>query len=158
MGFRGHGDRSEKELDCWCPILGVWAESTALLSILLRQMGVLRQEQFCDPGEMCPWICMVAQVMSDVWHPAQDSNKQPTGRASKAHLSIISLSHHSHPLHSSSHTSPTLFPCCLPSAHLLPRTPPHASFYCLPSPSSLQPSSPPPHLALSSCSVSQLNE
>lgn len=69
---------------------------------------MLRQEQLRDPREVCPWLCKVASVMSDVWGPAQDSNKQPTGRASKAHLSLISPSHYSHSLHSYSHTFPRL--------------------------------------------------
>lgn len=59
-------------------------------------------------GRCAPWICMVALVISDVCDPAQDRNEQHTGRASKAHLSRISLSHHSHPLPSSSYTFPGL--------------------------------------------------
>lgn len=92
-----------------------------------RQIGMLGQKPLHDPGEMYPWICTVASVMSDVWGPAQDSNKQPTGRASKAHLSLISPSHHSHSLHSSSHTSPSLSSlAALPHAPL-PMGPPIAS-------------------------------
>lgn len=37
MGFRGLRDRSERELDCWCPVLGVWAESTVPLSTLMLE-------------------------------------------------------------------------------------------------------------------------
>lgn len=84
---------------------------------------MLRQEQLHDPGEMCPWICMVASVMPDVWGPAQDSNKQPIGRASKAHLSLISPSHHSQPLHSSSHTFPSLFSLAALPLHIRCRAP-----------------------------------
>ena len=32
MGPRGPGDRSEREMDCWCPVLSVWADSTVSLS------------------------------------------------------------------------------------------------------------------------------
>lgn len=74
---------------------------------------MVRQEQLHDP-----WISMVALVTSDVCDPAQDSNKQPTGRASKAHLSRISPSHHLHPLHSSSYTFPGLSSLAAQALHI----------------------------------------
>lgn len=106
---RGPGDRSERKMDCWCPVLSVWVESTVSLSTLTPEANRDAQAGAAhDPGEMCPWICMVVLLMSDVWGPSQDSNKQPTGRASKANLSLTSPSHHSQSLYSFSHAFPSL--------------------------------------------------
>lgn len=86
-----------------------FSESTVSLDTLMLEANRDAQAGAVhDQGEMCPWVCTVASVMSDVWGPAQDSNEQPTGQASKAHLSLISPSHHSPSLYSFSPTFPTL--------------------------------------------------
>lgn len=109
-------------MDGWCPILGVWAESTDSLSTPMLKADV--------PLDLCGGDRCVG--------PSTGQQQAAPGRHSKAHLSLISP-HHSHSLLSSSHTFPPLLPSLssmLPNFLLLPPFPFIPPFFLpsLPSP------------------------